>query len=100
GAPPARRHVHRERSRLTRDLRRLLSVIASACRFSRWNAPCRRSAGKEAKHGHPNASRNGLGAVLGPRAEGAEAAGALRRRARDWENRAGEPDTRSKVGRA
>src|SRR5438876_12434799 len=49
------------------------------------------------KHGHANAREDRIGAVLGPRAESAEAAGALRRRVRDWENRAGECDTRSKV---
>jgi len=55
---------------------------------------------KEATHGRANASEDRIGTVLEPRAEGAEASGALRRRAGDWENRAGEPDTRSKVGRA
>jgi len=44
------------------------------------------------------ASEDRIGSVLGPRAESAEAAGALRRRVRDRENRAGECDTRSKVG--
>ncbi len=40
------------------------------------------------------------GLKSGAPAKVAEAAGPLRRRVRDWENRAGECDTRSKVRRA